>query len=202
MFQQLALGSSALLLAVLAGVPQAAPSADAPTYTNDGSLVLSPHYREWVFLTSSIDMSYTAPVPGTPPPAHSTFYNVFLNPSSLPGFLATGTWPDKTTLVLELRGSEDPISINKRGHTQSAEIRGLEVHVKDKEKWLFYDVSGKDAVGKVIPPPADCYSCHEAHAAVATTFVQFYPTLLPVAQQKSTLSSTYLKELPSSSSTK
>ena len=203
MLQRFALSSCALLLALFAGVPPAVhPSADAPTYTNDGSLVLSSHYREWVFLTSSIDMSYAAPPPGTPSPIHSTFYNVFVNPSSYRSFLATGTWPDKTTLVLELRGSEDPISINKRGHTQSAEIRGLEVHVKDKGKWLFYDVSGKDPVGKVIPPPADCYTCHEAHGAVDTTFVQFYPTLLPLAQQKNTLSPAYLKELPSPPSAK
>ena len=34
----------------------------------------------------------------------------------------------------------------------------------------------------MIPTAADCYSCHAAHAAVDTTFVQFYPTLLPIAQ--------------------
>ncbi len=196
MLHRLALSSSALLLALFAGVPQAThASADAPAYTSEGSLVLSSNYREWIFLTSSVDMGYTAPAPGAPPPAHSTFYNVFVNPSSFQSFRATGTWPDKTTLVLELRGSEDPISINKRGHTQSAEIRGLEVHVKDKGKWLFYDVSGP--IGKLIPPPADCYTCHEAHAAVDTTFVQFYPTLLSLAQQKNTLSPAYLKELSS-----
>jgi len=195
MLQRLALSSSALLLALVAGVPH--PTPDAPAYTSDGSLALPPNYREWIFLTSGIDMSYTAPAPGSPPPAHSNFDNVFVNPSSYHSFLTTGTWPDGTTLALEVRGAEDPVSINKRGHTQSTEIRGLEVHVKDKGKWLFYDVSGKDLVGKVIPPPADCYTCHEAHAAVDTTFVQFYPTLLPVAQQKNTLSPAYLKELPS-----
>jgi hypothetical protein len=202
MLQRIVLGSSALLFALLPGVPQAAPPADAPAYTSDGSLVLSSHYREWIFLTSSIDMSYTAPPPGAPPPAHSTFYNVFVNPSSYQSFLATGTWPDKTTLVLELRGSEYPISINKRGHTQSADIHGLEVHVKDQGKWLFYDVSGKEPAGKVIPPPADCYTCHQAHAAVDTTFVQFYPTLLPLARQKNTLSPAYLMELASPSAAK
>jgi hypothetical protein len=198
MLQRLALSSCTLLLAFLAGVPQAAiPNTDAPAYTADGSLVLPSHYREWIFLTSGIDMSYTAPAPGTPPPTHSTFDNVFVNPSSYRNFLTTGTWPDGTTLVLEIRGAEDPVSINKRDHTQSTEIHGLEIHVRDKGKWLFYDVSGKDPVGKVIPPPADCYTCHESHAAVDTTFVQFYPTLLPIAQQKHTLSPAYLKDIPS-----
>jgi hypothetical protein len=197
MLQRIALGSSILLFALLAATPQAPPPGDAPTYTSDGNLVLPAKYREWIYLTSGIDMSYAASAPGAPPPTHSIFDNVFVNPSSYQRFLATGTWPDATTLVLEVRSAEDPVSINKRGHTQSAEIRGLEIHVKDKGKWLFYDVSGKDPVGKVIPPPADCYTCHQAHAAVDTTFVQFYPTLLPLARQKNTLSPAYLKDLAS-----
>jgi Cytochrome P460 len=197
MLQRLALGSSALLLALLAGVPQTTPPTDAPTYTSDGSLRLPANYREWIYLTSGIDMSYAASAPGAPPPTHSIFDNVFVNPSSYRRFLDTGTWPDGTSLVLEVRSAEDPISINKRGHTQSAEIRGVEVHVKDKGKWLFYDVTGKDPIGKVIPPPADCYTCHQDHAAVDTTFVQFYPTLLPLARQKNTLSPAYLKDLAS-----
>jgi hypothetical protein len=45
-----------------------------------------------------------------------------------------------------------------------------------------------------IPVSADCYACHSAHAAVDTTFVQFYPTLLPIAQQHATLSPAYLKD--------
>jgi hypothetical protein len=39
-----------------------------------------------------------------------------------------------------------------------------------------------------------CYSCHEQHAAVDTTFVQFYPTLLEIAKKKGTLAPGYLKE--------
>ena len=47
---------------------------------------------------------------------------------------------------------------------------------------------------KQIPARAECYSCHEKHAAVDTTFVQFYPTLLEIAKKKGTLSPNYLKE--------
>jgi len=46
----------------------------------------------------------------------------------------------------------------------------------------------------MIPASADCYTCHAAHAAVDTTFVQFYPTLLPIAKSKATLSASYRKE--------
>jgi hypothetical protein len=47
----------------------------------------------------------------------------------------------------------------------------------------------------MTPTTADCYSCHASHAAVDTTFVQFYPTLLPIAKSKNTLTPAYLKEV-------
>jgi hypothetical protein len=33
-----------------------------------------------------------------------------------------------------------------------------------------------------MPKGNDCWSCHELHATVEHTFVQFYPTLKPVAK--------------------
>jgi hypothetical protein len=183
-----------LLLASLGrGQNPAAPISDAPSYTSNGDLIAPTRYREWIFLTSGIDMSYAAAT--AQPSAHPVFDNVFVNPTAYRSFLATGTWPDKTTMVLEIRASEDPVSINKRGHTQSPQIKGFEVHVKDHGKWSFYDLEGDGPSAKLIPPPAACYSCHEGHAAVDTTFVQFYPTLLPLAKQKNTLSPAYLKEM-------
>ncbi len=72
---------------------------------------------------------------------------------------------------------------------------GLEVHVKDAARfeggWAFFQFDGKGN-GKLMPQTEDCYSCHASHAAVDTTFVQFYPTLLPVANAKGTLSKSYL----------
>lgn len=193
MTKQMVTASILFLLALLPGAQSAyAPANDAPAYTADGSLVAPAHYREWTYLTSGIDMSYTAQA-GTAD--HSMFDNVFVNPTSYRSFLATGTWPDQTTMVLEVRGAENPLSINKRGHTQSPEIMGIEIHVKDHGAWRFYDLNGNDKAAKLIPPPAPCYTCHQAHGAVDTTFVQFYPTLLPLAKQKKTLSAEYLKEL-------
>jgi hypothetical protein len=169
------------------------PMPDTPTYTAKGNLVMPVNYREWVFLTSGIDMSYAATAAAAA--GHSQFDNVFVNPDAYRAFLKTGTWPDKTTFILEVRAAEDPVNINKRGHTQSTEINGTEIHVKDNGKWSFYDLPDGAKEATLIPPPAGCYSCHESHAAVDTTFVQFYPTLLPVARQKNTLSPAYLKEI-------
>jgi hypothetical protein len=167
--------------------------ADGPNYTANGELKMPERYREWIFLTSGVDMSYSQSAAA----GHSTFDNVFVNPSSYRMFLQTGTWPDKTMLVLEVRGAEDASSINKRGHTQSQEVMGMEVHVKDAKLeggWGFYEFDGTGSA-KVVKRPASCYECHESHAAVDTTFVQFYPTLLGLAKTKRTLSAAYLKEI-------
>jgi hypothetical protein len=195
----------ALLLACLAAVsPPQSPngtqdaakseSANAPEYTRDGRLLFPSHYREWVFLSSGVDMSYNPKVMAM---GHSMFDNVFVNPEAYASFARTGTWPDKTVLVLESRMGMDKGSINQRGHYQGTEVMGFEVHVKDEArfpgKWAFFDFDNQIS-GNLFPKDAACYSCHAEHAAVDTTFVQFYPTLLPIAQQKQTLSESYLKE--------
>jgi len=192
MFKQLALAPILAFSTLLAGNGAIdIPKSEAPAYTADGSLVAPTNYREWIFLTSGIDMSYFS----TKDPDHHMFDNVFVNPTSYRAFLATGTWPDGTTFMLENRGAANPISINKRGRTQTTEVMGNEIHVKDHGKWLFYDQAAGASTAKVFAPTANCYSCHEAHAAADTTFVQFYPTLLPIAEQKKTLSPAYLKEI-------
>ena len=167
-----------------------------PQYTS-AQLKLPENYREWIYLTSGFDMSYNkAAMSGMQD--HHVFDNVFVNPAAYKAFQKTGTWPDKTMLVLEVRGAEGRGSINQKGNYQGT-VMGLEVHVKDEAhfpgKWAFFGFDdGKTA--KMIPTTADCYTCHAEHAAVDTTFVQFYPSLLPIAKSKQTLSAAYLKELP------
>lgn len=169
-------------------------AADGPSYTPAGLMNYPSDYRQWAYLTTGLDMSYTS----AGDPNHHMFDNVFVNPSAYRSFLQTGTWPDKTVIVLEVRGAESKSSINQRGHTQSAEVMGVEVHVKDKALpggWGFFGFDDKHTPAKMVDRSESCYSCHEMHAAVDTTFVQFYPTLLPIAKQKGTLSPEYLKEI-------
>jgi hypothetical protein len=165
----------------------------APSYTEDGRLILPEDYREWVYLSSGFDMSYSPMAM----PGHHMFDNVFVEPGAYKAFLATGTWPEKTMLVLEVRGAIDKGSINKNGNYQSSDVMGREVHLKDSahfpQGWAFFGFDSAKAA-KMIPRTADCYSCHAAHAAVDNTFVQFYPTLLPVAATKGTLSTAYKAE--------
>src|SRR5580692_5721326 len=163
-----------------------------PVYTDDGRLTLPENYREWVYLSSGFDMSY-GPMAAM---GHHMFDNVFVEPGAYKAFLATGTWPDKTMLVLEGRRAQDKGSINQNGNYQSTDVMGREVHVKDSahlQGWAFFGFdTGKTA--KMTPRSAACYSCHAAHAAVDNTFVQFYPTLLPIATAKGTLSEAYKAE--------
>jgi hypothetical protein len=185
---------AASLLLILRSVPAArASDSDAPAYASNGDMLPPANYREWIYLSSGIDMSYF------PQPAGMTMFdNVFVNPAAYRSYLATGTWPDKTVMVLEAREAQSKGSINQHGHFQGTSLMGLEVHVKDaarfKGGWAFFEFASPNANGKLFPATAACYSCHAEHAAVDTTFVQFYPTLLPIAQQKKTLSDAFLKE--------
>jgi len=195
MWMLVALLVSALSLVTL--LRQASPnkenSANLPVYTADGNLKFPTEYRQWVYLTSGVDMSYSPNMSMD----HSMFDNVFVNPEAYRAFLQTGTWPDKTMLVLEGRMAGSRGSINKTGQFQTGEIMGREVHLKDEVrfpgKWAFFN-SDDGVTGKLLPKEMDCYSCHEQHGAVDTTFVQFYPTLLEIAKKKNTLSAAYLKE--------
>jgi hypothetical protein len=184
----------AFYIAVPSPKPALAAANAGPAYAQNGDLLPPANYREWIYLTSGIDMSYS---PKAEMADHSMFDNVFVNPEAYHSFLATGTWPDKTVMVLEVREARSKGSINHGGHFQAVGVMDMEVHVKDEArfpgKWAFFSFDpGKN--GTLIPQGAPCYTCHQAHAAVDTTFVQFYPTLLPVAHDKGTLSADFLKQ--------
>ena len=200
--QGLVFGAAACLLAAACALCEhywpapaivAAATDFAPAYASNGDMLPPTNYREWIYLSSGIGMSYFPKPADTP-----AFDNVFVNPAAYRSFVATGTWPDKTVMVLESRGAESKGSINQSGHYQSTALMGVEVHVKDVARfpggWVFFDFASPTANGKIFPPTASCYSCHQQHAAVDTTFVQFYPTLLPIARDKKTLSDAFLKE--------
>ena len=81
-------------------------SSDGPRYSGT-ALVRPTDYREWIFLSSGLGMTYEPPSANPRPP---TFGNVFVNPSSYRSFMQTGKWPDKTIFVLEFRNSDSEAS--------------------------------------------------------------------------------------------
>jgi hypothetical protein len=186
-----------VLLGAVVAISQESASgspSQTPTYTSDGKLQFPANYRQWVYLSSGIDMSYFNNGAAMD---HSMFDNVFVNPDAYKTFIDTGKWPDKTMLVLEVRVAGSNASINKSGHFQTSELMGREVHVRDDARfdghWAFFGFDDQP-VAKMVPKEAACYSCHQAHGAVDTTFVQFYPTLIEIAKAKGTLSAEYLKD--------
>ncbi len=79
-----------------------------PRFTAEGQLMRPENYREWIFLSSGLGMTYGTGEPRGEP----RFDNVFVNREAFAGFLQTGTWPDKTIFILEVRDSGSHASIN------------------------------------------------------------------------------------------
>lgn len=178
------------LIACIAGLALMAadePASDAPRYTSDGQLLRPENYREWVYLSSGLGMTYGS-VKTENADRPPMFDNVFVTRAAYKGFLQTGKWPEKTMFVLEVRGSESKGSINNGGHFQSGLV-AIEAEVKDDRfpgKWAFFGFGKDGRTGKMFPATASCYSCHSQKGAVDNTFVQFYPTLIDVARDKGT----------------
>lgn len=176
-----------------AGAQQA--SSDGPRYAADGKLLCPADYREWMFLTAGLGMTYG---PAASPSASAPrFDNVFVNPSAYRHFMQTGAWPDKTMFVLEIRTSASEGSINRGGHFQTG-VAAIEAAVKDEarfpDKWGYFNFGGGANIREsvdALPKTASCYACHSQNTAVENTFVQFYPTLLEVARAKGTVKPSY-----------
>jgi hypothetical protein len=178
-----ALGLSALKRSTVAA---STATADLPQFAADGKLVRPVDYRRWVYVSSGFGMSYSQKAD-----AMQMFTNVFVKPQSYDYFLANGKWPDKTMFVLEIYGSTSQGSINKHGSYQT-EFMGLDVEVKDErrfpDKWAYFNFEGAtQTAASFTPSRNDCWNCHDQHAAVEHSFVQFYPELLKVAHAKGTL---------------
>ncbi len=178
---------STLLLGLAANAADRVPGAD---YKPTGEILRPPDYREWVFLTAGMGMTYGPTTANTDNPM---FDNVFVQPAAYREFVKTGTWPDGAMFILEIRKAVANESINKGGRTQTG-IVAIEAAVKDEkrfpEKWAYFHFAPKNGEpsteAKAFPKTAACYSCHSQHGAVDNTFVQFYPTLVDIAKAKGT----------------
>lgn len=170
--------------------------AGAPAFTPAGELIRPVDYREWVYVTTGLGMTYgpAQPAAGRPP----LFDNVFVTREAYREFLRFGTWPDQTMFILELRRAETNVSINNGGHTQG-DVAAIEAAVKDRQRfpdggWGYFTFDsprGLTDSAAPLPATASCYSCHKNNTAVENTFVQFYPTLMDVARRMGTVKPTY-----------
>lgn len=165
---------------------QAGAPKPAATFTADGRLEFPRDYRTWIFLSSGFDMTYGPSA--TAGMGHHMFDNVFVDRASYDAFVRTGRWPEGAFFILEIRGGQGEGSINKGGQFQAGRM-AVEAHLKDARYpsgWAFFGFDG-ERPAQALPQTSACNQCHEKHAAVDTTFVQFYPTLLPIARERGTL---------------
>ena len=175
-------GASLMALVSIQRTPQLAADTrtlNQPVYSANGQLTLPANYREWVFLSSGYGMNYSSGTVSQP-----AFTNVFVSPEAYRGFLKTAKWPDKSMFVVEIYSAASRGSINKAGQYQSR-FQGLDVEVKDAsrpDEWSYYNFD--PAAKSASALGASCNQCHNQHAAVEHTFVQFYPTLLKFAREK------------------
>ncbi|HUA16284.1 MAG TPA: cytochrome P460 family protein [Verrucomicrobiae bacterium] len=151
-----------------------------PEYDVKGQLLRPADYREWMFLSAGYGMNYS-PGPGS----HEMFTNVFVQRWAYDEFVNSGKWPEQSMFVIDERDAQSKGSINKTGHFQT-DLMGLAVEVKDStrnpDKWAYYVFDAEGKTAGAMPKGNPCWSCHDEHAAVEHTFVQFYPTLKPVAK--------------------
>jgi hypothetical protein len=66
-----------------------------PDFNKDGDLVRPKNYREWIFLSAGVGMSYSG--------EKDPFTNVFAEPSAYRKFVETAKWPVKSISAMELR---------------------------------------------------------------------------------------------------
>ncbi len=179
-------------LMIFGGCLMAFGDGAGPEFNGAGELLRPSDYREWIYLTSGLGMTYGSPEAAAK--NSPSFDNVFVNPASYKAFMQTGKWPDKTMFILEIRSAETEVSINRAGRTQGA-IIAVEAAVKDEarypEKWAYFGFGDK-ASAKPFPKTASCFSCHTKNGGVENTFTQFYPTAMQVARAKGTVNASYI----------
>jgi len=194
-----------------AHAPPALAASPAPAATPAGTVTVPPDYRSWAYVSTGLSMKYaqeqqTTTMGASPHAARAVqplartaaggqvFHNVFVTPAAYKYFVANGHWPDKTMFVLEIRAA---VNRDKPFLTQGlyqAEIVDLKAELRDDarypvDKWKWFSFTQKNGAWQPAGPEpnASCFDCHTKHGAVDKSFVQFYPTLYPIAKQKGTL---------------
>jgi cytochrome P460 len=164
---------------------QSKASADRmPQYAKDRALMLPADYRQWVFVGSSLGLSYNERDTG-----HEMFHETLMEPTAYAEFVRTGTFREGTMLVLMVHGTGESVLPSRRGRF-AAEVHGVEMAVKDRsrvpEGWAYYNFGGMGGVHDTAQPnpKTSCYDCHKPHAARDNVFLQYYPLLAEAARIK------------------
>lgn len=160
----------------------AAVSAEEPRFTADDQMLRPEGYREWVFVGSSLGLSYSEGAA----PKKKNFHHVYIQPAAFAEFQKTGEFPEGTVLMMEVYAAGQKESINRAGNFAKDFLR-VEAAVKDSSRfdgaWAYVDFGGPATGGLKDRNSAfakdKCWACHNEHAETDNVFTQFYPMLNP-----------------------
>ncbi len=184
--ERLLVAVCALALLPLVALPRAvqAQNTTGPAYTATGELILPADFREWVFVGTSLGMTY-GPARRTGP---AVFENIYVTREAYRAFMASGKWPERTMFVMEGRAAVEQELLANTGHA-TGEPLFVEASVKDSARfpettWAYFNFGGAKpaASAKAIPKTASCYACHDQNTAVEYSFAQFYPAVFEAAK--------------------
>ena len=161
--------------------PGAQAGETSAVFEGKDTLVRPERYREWIFVGSSIGLSYAETPDGR---GADLFHNVYINPPAYRTYVETGKFPDGTVMVLELARSETKKEPGLQGSYEK-EYVALEASVKDSKRfdggWGFFGFTDNDgklkAKAQALPETSGCRACHEKRAETDHVFTQFYPVL-------------------------
>ena len=161
----------------------------APSFNASGELARPADYREWIYLTTGLDMFYGPAASAMRRDGGSVFTNVYVTPDAYREFMRSGKWPEKTQFILEARRAETAASIDNVGKSQGP-LLAIESAVKDAARfgknegsngWGYFTFDGpgglKDSAG-ALATSAPCYACVAKSTEVRSAGEQYYPPWL------------------------
>ena len=134
-------------------------------------LLLPSNYRNWVALApKALGM-----------PKHSNkrvVSKLYVDPSSYEQFAKTGSWPNKTVIVMELLTNKAPVK-------GQCNVMGLEAAVKDgasfADPWTYYGIVYSREKEQQTVEPIACVDCDNPADSMLT---MAFPTLRAVINAK------------------
>jgi len=173
-------GGALAALGLAAGVEN---KMTVPAYDSAGNVIRPEGYRKWVFVGTSLGLRYMGD--GGTDEGPGSFHNVYIQPEAYDAFVATGAFPEKTILAMEVysAGTKEPKS-ELTGGFYGDRLTGFSAAIKDKERfpegWGYVSFMREGSELAAIAAPfqkSQCYDCHLEHAKTDNVFTQFYPLL-------------------------
>lgn len=162
----------------------------SPYVDGEGKIARPADFRaNWVHLGTWVVTSQAATGPDQGGTSHANgLHEVYTQPESLKIYRKTGSWPDGTVLILEVRpiqwddlptghvmyaGDETEVSVMIKDNTNRFKGRP---HWGDGWGWALFQPKGSPA-SVSTDYKNDCLSCHEVAKDADFVFVQGYPIL-------------------------